>query len=180
MSKSLSKNSAEALPTVNGAKLAAIAGLGVRQFNRLVRAGHIPKAKRGLYDTEAALAAIVTYYRQGKEGSSHIAAEKLRLTISQRLEIEQRTQTRARELIPVTQVRAAFDTAMTLIGSQLDGLAGRIANDVAATSDPAICKKVIFDETRRIRTAAAAELETLSRPSGGGESAPAAAGNKRG
>jgi phage terminase Nu1 subunit (DNA packaging protein) len=155
-------------------KIAAIAGLSVRQFNRLVREGHVPKAQRALFDPEAALAALIAYYRQGKAGSSNYDSEKLRHVIAQRREVEQRTALKARELLPAQQVRTTFDTAMTLIGSQLDGLAGRIANDVAAQSDPAICRGIIFNETRRIRAAAAAELETIASTDRGRKTPPTA------
>ena len=153
---------AAALPAIDGPKLAQIAGLTLKHINRLAREGVLPKARRNLFDTEKALSALITYYRNGREGSGTQADEKLRHTIAQRIEIEQRTAIKARQLLPVNEVKTAFDTAMTLIGSQLDGVAGRLAADLAGLSDPALCKKVIFDETRRIRTAAAAELEAFA------------------
>jgi hypothetical protein len=175
----MSESRAKTLPAVNTATLAQIAGLGVRQVQRLVANGVLPKSGRGRYALDAAVPALIRYYRQGAQGSGALAEERLRHTVAQRKEIEQRTAKRSRELIPVDEVRTAFDTAMALIGGQLDGLGGRIANDMAAQSDPAICKKVIFDETRRIRTAAAAELEAFADPTGRRKAAPAAAGDER-
>jgi len=165
---------------LTAAAISKLAGMTVRHFNRLVRGGLVPKAKRGLYSLESTVPALITYYQQGREGSGEMAAEKLRLTTAQRREVEQRTATRGRDLIPTDEARSAFDGAMALIASQLNGLGGRIAADVAANADPAICKKIIFDETRRIRSAAAAELKAFANPSGGSGDTRSAAGDKRG
>lgn len=177
MSKSPSKTK---WPLLSAADLALFAGITVRHFNRLVKERHVPRGKNGRYVAEVAIPALVAYYRQGAQGSSDLAAEKLKHTVAQRREIEQRTAKRARDLIAVSEVRTAFDTAMTLIGAQLDGLSGRLANDVAAQSDPAICKQVIFNETRRIRAAAAAELKAFADPTGGSNAASTAEGHHRG
>ncbi len=165
------------LPSVTTAVLAELSGLTPRQIQRLARGRTIAKAGRNAYDLRNVVHALIRYYRQDAETDGDQAAENLRRTIAQRREIEQRVSHKARDLIPAAEVRAAFDTAMTLVGSQLDGLAGRIANQVAAESDPAICKKVVFDETRRIRAAAAAELEAFADDSGGRQSATATEGD---
>jgi phage terminase Nu1 subunit (DNA packaging protein) len=162
---------------ISGPQLAQLSGLTVRQLGRLVGAGVIRKAQRGRYALTEVVPALVDYYRQGKEGSGDIAEEKLKKTVAERREIEQRTAIRARELIPVDQVRTCFDTAMVIVGSQLDGLGGRLAGDVAAESDPAVCKGIIFNETRRIRAASAAELEALTNPNGRREAPETAEGD---
>jgi hypothetical protein len=176
----MSKRPIQSLPLLSTAEIAALAGMTVRHFNRLVRGGYVAKARRGFYAIDKAVPALIAYYSQGREGSGEMAAEKLRLAGAQRREIEQRVAIRARDLIPADAARAAFEAAMALIGSQLDGLGGRIAADVAAQADPAICKKVIFDETRRIRAAAAAELEAFAHPQTRGDHPQAVAGNNGG
>jgi hypothetical protein len=176
----VSKCPDEPLPPIRADHLARLAGIETRHLNRLVRAGVVERAGRGRFDPEKAIPSIVNYYRQGREGSGDAANEKLLLTVAQRKEIEQRTAIRARELVPLDSVSTAFDAAMVLVGAQLDGLGGRLASDMAVQSDPAICRKVIFDETRRIRAAAAAELEALTGHSEGSETAEAAEGDDRG
>ena len=63
------------------------------------------------------------------------------------------------ESMALVEVEEIFDRAVTMCAAQLDGLAGRLAATVAAESDPAVCRQVIFDETRRIRESFAAEFE---------------------
>jgi phage terminase Nu1 subunit (DNA packaging protein) len=149
-------------PDITTQQLAELSGLTPRQIQRLAAGRTIVKAGRNRYDLRSVVPALIRYYRQGAEGDGDLAAENLRHRIASRREIEQRVEMKARDLIPAAEVHAAITTAMTLVSSQLDGLAGRIANQVAAEGDPAVCKKVIFDETRRIRTAAAAELDALA------------------
>src|SRR6185295_17949975 len=113
------------LPLVSGPQLAQLTGLTVRHLGRLAAAGVIRKAQRGRYALTEVIPALLAYYQNGTEGSGDLADERLKLTVAQRKEIEQRTAIRARELIPVDEVRTAFDTSMTLVGAQLDGLGGR-------------------------------------------------------
>jgi hypothetical protein len=167
------------LPLVSGPQLAALVNLTVRQLNRLAMAGVIRKARRGSYALSEAIPGLIDYYRRGREGSGDLAEEKLRLTVAQRREVEQRTSIRARELIPLDAVRTGFDTAMTIVGSQLEGLGGRIANDLATETDAAKCKHVIFNECRRIRAAAAAQLEAVCRDPGRPEASTTTEGDER-
>lgn len=62
------------------------------------------------------------------------------------------------DLIPMAVAENVIDRAFGLVATQLDGLAGRLAAELAAVSDAAVIRQVLFDETRRIRAAAAAEL----------------------
>ena len=167
------------IPAVSASHLAEIAGLSVSQLNRLVSAGVMPKAKRAVYATEKALRALIDYYRQGREGTGNIAVERLRLTVAQRKALEQTTAIKARELVPADEVQTLFCATLAMSMSQLDGMGGRLCNDMAAQSDPAICKKVMFDETRRIRAALAADLQSFADSGGRIPNGGAASGNDR-
>lgn len=89
----------------------------------------------------------------------------------------------ANAVIPLDAVEAMFEQALVLVATQLDGIAGRIAATVAAESDAAVCRQVIFDECRRVRDAMAAQFEAraaLEARSAGGEAAAAEDGGSVG
>jgi len=168
-----------AIQLVSASQLAGISGLSISQLNRLVRMGVIPRVKRGVFDLAKAAKALICYYRQGSEGSGDIAAERLRLTVAQRKALEQTTAIKARELVPADEVQTLFCAALAVSMSQLDGMGGRLCNAMAAQSDPAICKKVLFDETRRIRAALASDLQSFADSGGRIPNGGAASGHDR-
>lgn len=157
---------------VTGPTLRAVLGVSTRQFHRLTRAGVIPRHGR-MFDLRKAVPAYVKYLREGRESSSAIAEATLQLRQAQRREIEARTRRAERDVVSLDEVGSVFEAAMTLVGGQLDGIAGRLCAELAQTDDPAIVREKLFHECRRIRNAAAAELETLAgdparSPSAGG------------
>jgi phage terminase Nu1 subunit (DNA packaging protein) len=174
------RRSSGSLPTLSGPQLAALIGLSGRQVQRLAAEGVLPRDGRGRYDPTKAVPAFVQYLRDGREGSGSLVEEKLRLTVAQRREIEQKTRHRARELVEIDEVDRVFAAAMVTVGSQLDGLGGRLANELSALTDPAQVREVLFRETRRIRAAAAAQLEALAGAPASGEPAEAAEGGDGG
>ena len=148
------------LTTLSRHKLAALIGITTTQLHRLVTAGIIPKAARGVFDAEAALRAAFAYYRTtAKVTSTNYAEERIRLVQAQRKDIEDRTAQRSRNLISYEEHAATVFTVCSIYNSQLDGMGGRLANELAAESNPAVVRKRIFDETQRIRVAAAKEIE---------------------
>jgi len=132
-------------------------GLSEAHFHKLKAAGVFHALDRGVYDLKAAIAAWAKYHADGRSGSD-MAEEKRLLIIAQRKQIEQRTRVEQRELVPLAEAQSTFNAAMVLVGSQLDGLPGRVAGEVAGLEDPAAVRALLFDETRRIRDAAAAKL----------------------
>ena len=132
-------------------------GISEAHFHKLKAAGVFQSLDRGVYDLKAAIAAWAKYHSDGRSGSD-MAEEKRRLIIAQRKQIELRTRVEERELVPLAEAQTTFNAAMILVGSQLDGLPGRVAGEVAGLEDPAAVRALLFDETRRIRDAAAAKL----------------------
>ncbi len=59
-------------------------------------------------------------------------------------------------LIPADQVDLVFNSAITMLAAQLDGLAGRVAGG------DAVLRQKLLDEHRRIREAYANALQTLA------------------
>jgi hypothetical protein len=152
--------------------LARLLGVHDSHVRRLARTGVLPRAgasERAKFDIRVAVPAFVRYVRSGENASSDLAEAKLRLTEAQRRDLELRTRQRQRQTVDLDEVASAFDAAMVEIGSQLDGLGGRLAGDLAAVNDPAVIRRRLFDETRRIRNTAADRLEALASADAGRE-----------
>lgn len=66
------------------------------------------------------------------------------------------------EVIPMADAQFVMNEAMAVIASQLDGLGGRLASELAAISEPAAIRQKLLAETRRIRAAAADRLAKLA------------------
>jgi hypothetical protein len=132
-------------------------GISEAHFHKLKAAGVFQSLDRGVYDLKAAIAAWAKYHGDGRSGSD-MAEEKRRLVIAQRQQIELNMRERERELVPLAEAQSTFNATMVLVGSQLDGLPGRVAGEVAGLADPAAVRALLFDECRRIRHAAADKL----------------------
>ena len=143
-----------------------------RHIRRLSRDGVLPRVGSGPRDGFDAVACVPKYLAHMEaEGAGSLTEARMKLVEVQRRDLEHRMARREGESIDRAEVQRAFLAAMTSIGGQLDGIAGRLCGELAAMSEPALIREVLFRECRRIRNAAAAELETLANPSSGGESA---------
>lgn len=156
-------------------RAAVIKLLGISQshFHNLQKAGVFKPLSRGIYDLREVIKAWAKYHSDGKS-SGDAAEEKKLLTIAQRKRIELDLAERQRKLVPLDEAQAAFNESMIIVASQLDALPGRAAGELAGLSDPALIRAWLFDETRRIRDAAAQHLEGFAAdPTGGGAAVPA-------
>lgn len=63
----------------------------------------------------------------------------------------------AGDLMPVVDCEVFIVSLCAMVAAQLKGMGGRVAMQLAAESDPAVCRELINDETRRILGALAAE-----------------------
>ena len=150
---------------VSTGQLAQLLALTDRQIRNLAKSGVLPRSGSGrkAFDAFDCVPKYLKHSRQGGGNSADIAAARLRLIDAQRHDLEMRTREREGKLLPHDEVAGAFEAAMVTVGTQLDGLAGRMAGDLVAISDPAVMRGKVFDETRRIRNAAADQLEALLR-----------------
>lgn len=143
---------------------AVIAVLGISDgwFHKLRRADVLhPLTDKGTtYDLPECVRAYLRFHQDGQ--GTDMATEKLKLVVAQRKQIEQRTASEERELVPVQEAQAAFSAVMSMLAAQLDGLAGRMAGELAGLDDPAAVREALFIETRRIRHGAAQQLENFA------------------
>lgn len=82
---------------------------------------------------------------------------------------------REKKLIRRDEVEAVAQTILVTVATQLDGVAGRMAQHLAGETDPAVVKQDLNEEMRRIRENVAAELERAATPDDGSKSDSATA-----
>ena len=160
---------------LSAADLARLLDISTRTVTRLHKAGVLPRTERK-FDAFEVVPKFIAYVRRGSEGSTTLAEAKLKLVEAQRREIERRNRQAEGRLLDADLVASTVEKAMALVGSQIDGMSGRLANELAAINEPAVIRKVLFDEGRRVRNAGAAELELLA---AGRTGAAGAAGKDR-
>ena len=160
---------------LTGPDLGRLLGVTSRTVLRLHAVGVFPRAGKR-YDPFACVPNYIEYVKNNSEASGDLVAAKLKLTDAQRRSVEHKNAVAERRVIDTAAVEQTLERVGSLIGSQLDGIGGRLAGELAAMSDPAAIRKAIFDECRRIRNTAAAELEALAGPAPHGGGAAGAAG----
>jgi len=148
----------------------ALLGISEQTFQKLKSAGVFAPIERGTYDLPEVITAWVSYHVDGGTNSD-LTEERRLLTIAQRKQIEQRMEVERRESVRLSEVARTFNEAMVLIASQLDGLAGRVAGEVAGLDDPAAVRDLLFSESRRIRDVAASKLTAWATGGNGGDPA---------
>ena len=152
-------------------------GISDAHFARLKADGVFQSLERGVYHLPTVVKDWVIFKVRGTSPETEsVADEKRKLIIAQRMQIEQRIQVENAEQIARADVIAAFSQAMHLISSQLDGLAGRVAAEVAGIEDPAEVRALLFSETRRIRDGAASKLEDFISAQTGSRNSSASSG----
>ncbi|MFN2164759.1 MAG: hypothetical protein ACK2U9_00680 [Anaerolineae bacterium] len=131
--------------------------LTATNFQKLKQAGVFQAEGHGAYDLKRSIAAWLQFHLDGAKPGDLTEARRL-LVIAQERKTQLDIKERERELVPLQEAQAIFDKTMVLIGAQLDGLAGRMAMELAGITDPAAVRAALFDETRRIRDEAARQL----------------------
>jgi hypothetical protein len=114
------------------------------------------------------------------EDAGDIAEEREKLIRAQRIGQELNNAKARGELLDAELVATVLQHMAALISTQIDGLAARVAPQLAQIRDPATIAKVIFDECRAIRRTASRAVEDFAGELAGGEDPEPAAGEKRG
>lgn len=143
-------------------------GLPTSSFQKLKAAGVFQATETGVYDLKRSIAGWLKFHLDGAKPGDLTEARRL-LCIAQEAKVQLDIRERERELVSLQEAQAVFDRAMVTIGSLLDGLAGRMAGELAGISDPAEIRDALFIETRRIRDAAAQQLTAWATGGKGGK-----------
>lgn len=111
---------------------------------------------------------------RGEADNGGIVDETARLRAAQADMAELLAAEKRGEIAPVPDYQVAINEAMVLLRTQIDGLSGRLATQLAAMTDPAEIRQLVKDETDRILAACADRLEDWARlVASGGAAAPA-------
>ena len=95
-------------------------------------------------------------------------AEDARLKKHQADKAEIEAQIAQRKVILVEDVKDILNQVAVIYGTQVDAIGGRLANDLAAITDPSEIRAKIFKEGRRIRNQTADALKEFAAIAGGG------------
>jgi hypothetical protein len=140
-------------------------------FRRYVRAGILPKSLRhGVHDLLDLLGVWIDYIATDRTKDPDIGEAKRRFWVARADREEIERDAALGQLIPVSLAHQIIVDALTLVRVQTDAIAGRLAMEVAAMTDPAIVRRTLLDEHRRIHEQASEQLARLyGTANGGGE-----------
>jgi phage terminase Nu1 subunit (DNA packaging protein) len=150
--------------------LAKLFHLTERRVQQLAKEGILTKVQSGKYDLVASVQGYVKYLQERAAGrmdgsyadTSDIRIERKRLIKAQADNAECEYQIRRGELVALDVVKQILNEVAVLYGSSLDALPGRLAQELAGISDPAIVKIKLFDECRQLRNLTAEHLQRFA------------------
>ena len=149
--------------TVDSDKMAEFLNLTPRRLRQLVKEGILPKESRGQYPVSRVTRAYIQYLQGLTKGlnqhdpkSLDRDAEELRKIREQADKLELENALKRREQLRADDVREFFLEVAVIYGTQLDALAGRLAGMLPG--EPGENRKIIFAESRAIRSATADRL----------------------
>jgi len=152
----------DALRAVPPRVAAGVLRLPSSTFRRYVCTGILPKPSRhGVHDLVDLIGAWIDYVAADRSKDPDIAQAKLRYWRARASREELELEARAGELIPVAVAHQIIVDALSIVRTQTDAIAGRLAMEVAAMTDPAIVRRTLLDEHRRIHRQASEQLARL-------------------
>lgn len=158
--------------------IAKLFNLTERRVQQLAKDGIIPKAERGKYDLVGCVRGYIKYLQDlafGREVASFDThKESARLKKAQADHKQFQVEIIKGEWIPREEVQDLFNEVAVIYGSSLDAIGGRQANELAAITNPAEIRQILFAESRQIRESTAEKLIRYAESIGdrGGEVSP--------
>lgn len=146
---------------VNFSDFKRFTGLSIRSIKDYIESGMPVKSRTGqqgkavVIDSCEAFQWLINHYgeRKGKK-----LTERERLAMNQADKVALENAQKRGELIPVEVLQEVLGAAFADHGAQLDGLAGRLANELAGINEPARIRLRLLEECRRIRSSLAGSL----------------------
>lgn len=148
-------------------ELAALFNVSVSMVHKYVKNYGMPKAGRGSFNVRECIRWYIEYLNvnagEDQHGGNEDRSNSRKLYIDAQTE---RTQLEISErkglLIPRDQVAHVLHSLAVIVSTQLDGLAPRVAGEVANMTDPGEIQEVIFDECRSVRANIADQIREFS------------------
>lgn len=146
---------------VNFSEFKRFTGLSIRSIKEYIEAGMPVESRTGQQgksieiDSGEAFRWLINHYTDRKKKK---LTERERLAMNQADKVALENAQKRGELIPVEVLQEILGAAFAEHGAQLDGLAGRLANELAGINEPARIRARLLDECRRIRSSFAGAL----------------------
>lgn len=145
--------------------IAKLFGITERRIQQLAKEDIIPKAERGKYELAGCVKGYIEYLQRiatDGDKSLVLSKEKARLVNAQADAQELKNAITQGRVAPVSDLLTALMEIFSIVATQLDGISGRLANELAGVSDARIIRQRLLDESRRIRTAATDQIKRLA------------------
>jgi phage terminase Nu1 subunit (DNA packaging protein) len=175
----------EALRAVSRQVALGVLRLSEDQFDRLVKSGVLRKPVRhGVHDLVGLVEdrlRLAEDENGGDGGDVSTAEAKRRFWAAKALSQELEAVEAGGHVVPIAEVEALEREVLASLAVTLDGIAPRLATELAGLSDAAVIRRRLLSEIRAARTAAAHALAnrggTYAAPRDDGDDADGAAGD---
>jgi phage terminase Nu1 subunit (DNA packaging protein) len=155
------------LDEVDVGTVATVIGRTERQVQRLVKDGVIQRTARGRYHLPTAVQSWGAWLVSGRS-SSDISAERRKLLAAQARIKTVEARVAEASVISWNDAQAIVNEIGATCVMLMEGLPGRLAGQLSGMTDTAEIRKLLLDELRQIRTAAADRFDKLVAMAHGG------------
>lgn len=173
---------------ISATEFAAIYEVSKQRVTEMIALGMpagpaVDRGKPRMVNTRAAIDWLIereaAKYRSADDGETREQAE-LRKARADADFAEIKAAIAANEVVPLADAESLIERVIVMVAGQLDGIGGRVAATVAAETDAAVCRQIIFNECRQIRAAMAAEFEARAAVAQGADGDSPASGEDAG
>lgn len=150
---------------VNQLEFRKITGLSGRALQKYIDNGMPVKKKTGRkgsetkIDTVESIEWLIHHYHERKKGTRTSQRERLAQEQADKVALDNAI--KRGTLIRGDMIVEILGPAFSDLGANLDGISGRLANELAGTRDPAIIRSKLFGELRKVRASFAQQIAEL-------------------
>lgn len=148
----------ELLRNLSSTLAAELCGISPRHLRRLVNDEHLPRPVNGKVDAFEVLEDFRAYTENGSV-SGELADVRKQIETERHRKLKLENDRRDESLVPVSDFHACTDAMSSIFAQGMESLPGRLATVLAGESEPAVIRKVLQDEVRRIRQSVSEAFE---------------------
>jgi len=152
----------ELLRSLSSTLAAELCGVAPRHLRRLADDGHLPRPVNGRVDAFELLEDYRSYTENGKVPGELVDVRK-QIETERHRKLKLENDRRDGDLVPVGDFFATGDAMSSVFVQGMEALPGRLANQLAGESNPAVVRQVLKDEVRRVRQSVSDTFERMAR-----------------